>query len=182
MSLAVLLVLAKFRFAADGPPPNPTGPLERIVARSTYEDMAATIANLMRGLSESVVVLVATPIPPDEKAGAAGKKIGVEPVTVLPPRLVAAIRVGSGELAIGHVPAGYQVTDGQGLSRPVEVVAVDAARSIVVVRATSVFETASGTANSIAEFAGFSYVAVVEGAAGGIDRLAGVRGAGPLDR
>ena len=87
---------------------------------------------------------------------------------MLPPRLVAAIRVGSGELAVGHVPAGYQVTDGQGLSRPVEVVAVDAARSIVVVRATSVFETASGTANSIAEFAGFSYVAVVEGAAGGM--------------
>ena len=28
VSLAVLLVLAKFRFASDGPPPTPTGPLD----------------------------------------------------------------------------------------------------------------------------------------------------------
>ena len=115
VSLAVLLVLARFRFASDGAPPTPTGPLERIVARSTYEDMAATVANLVQRLSPSVVVLVATPIPPDAKSGAAGKKIGVEPVPVLPPRLVPAIRVGGRDLAVGHVPAGYQVTDGQGL-------------------------------------------------------------------
>ncbi len=67
VSLAVLLVLAKFRFRVRWPPPTPTGPLERIVARSTYEDMAATIANLVQRLSPSVVVLVATPIPPDAK-------------------------------------------------------------------------------------------------------------------
>ena len=98
VSLAVLLVLARFRFAAsDGAlAPTPTGPLERIVARSTYEDMAATIGNLRAAPSPSVVVLLATPIPPDGKPGA-GKKNGAEPrgtagaaVAPLLPRLVPA--------------------------------------------------------------------------------------------
>ena len=171
VSLAVLLVLARFRFAASDGAPTPTGPLERIVARSTYEDLAATIGNLVQRLSPSVVVLIATPIPPEAKPAAPGKKTTEPrpsaPVAPLPPRLVAAVRVGQ-DLMVGHVPAGYQVTGGQGLSGPVEVVAFDAARGIAIVKATSVLDAAIGTVNPHTEFAGFSYVAVVEAATGGI--------------
>ena len=59
VSLAVLLLLARFRFpATDGVAPAPApGPLERLTARSTYDDLAATIANIVQRARSTVAVL-----------------------------------------------------------------------------------------------------------------------------
>lgn len=173
VSLAVLLMLAKFRFApSDGAPPPVTGPFERLTARSTYEDLAATIANLVQRLASSVVVVQLDPAPPQEKPGTGAKTRTPEPLLIVPPRLVPprlvpAIRVGQ-DLAVIHLPAGFLVTDGQGLAAPIQLVASDAAREIGVLRASSVLDTTNGTANALAEFPGFSYVAVVEASIGGL--------------
>ena len=169
VSLAVLLLLAQFRFpvtAGGTPAPPPPGPLERLAARSTYDDLAATVANLVQRVTSSVVILQLNLLPPEEKPS--GKKSAPAPEPLLgPPRLIAAIRVGQ-DLAVTYLPPGYQVTGGQGLSGPVQVVASDPARGIAIVRAASVFDITSGTANALSEFQGFSYVAAVEAAPGGL--------------
>ena len=169
VSLAVLLVLAKFRFplaaGVTTAPPAP-GPLERLTARSTYDDLAATIANLVQRVTPSVAVVQLSLVPPEEKPGA---KKGTTPDPLLsgPPRLEAAIRFGQ-DLAVTYLPAGYHVTGGQGLAAPLEVVGADPARSIAVVRAPAVFENSNGFGSVLADFQGFSYVAVVEAAPGGL--------------
>src|SRR5262245_57280614 len=107
VSLAVLLLLARFRFpATDGvtTPPVP-GPLERLTARSTYDDLAATIANVVQRARSTVVVLQLNPISEAEKPAARSRQ--AEPIVVRPPRLVPALRVGQ-DLAIVHLPAGFQ--------------------------------------------------------------------------
>ena len=75
VSLAVLLVLAKFRFplaaGVTTAPPAP-GMLERLAARSTYDDLAATIANLFQQLTPKIAVAHLGLVPPEEKPG--GKK------------------------------------------------------------------------------------------------------------
>jgi hypothetical protein len=170
VSLAVLLVLAKFRFplaaGVTTAPPAP-GPLERLTARSTYDDLAATIANLVQRLTPNVAVVQLGLVPPEEKPG--GKKGATpEPILAAPPRLAAAIRVGQQDLAVTYLPPGYHVTGGQGLAAPLDVLAADPIRAIAVVRATSVFESSSGTAGGLADFQGFSYVAVLEATSGGL--------------
>lgn len=167
VSLAVLLLLARFRFpATDGVATAPApGPLERLTARSTYDDLAATIANVAQRARSTVAVLQLNPIPESEKAG--GKSRQAEPAVVRPPRLVPALRVGQ-DLAIVHLPAGFQVTTGLGLSAPIEVVLSDPQREIVVVRAPSLFEMSNGLTNAADGFAGFSYVALVEATSGGL--------------
>jgi hypothetical protein len=167
VSLAVLLLLARFRFpATDGVAPAPApGPLERLTARSTYDDLAATIANIVQRARSTVAVLQLNPISEPEKPSPKSRQ--AEPIVVRPPRLVPALRVGQ-DLAVLHLPAGFQVTTGQGLSAPIEVVASDPRRELVVVRAPSVFEMANGLTNAADTFAGFSYVAVVEATSGGL--------------
>jgi hypothetical protein len=174
VSLAVLLVLAKFRFplaaGVTTAPPAP-GMFERLAARSTYDDLAATIANLVQRLTSVAVVHLGL-VPPEEKPGVK-KGAAPEPILAAPPRLAAAIRVGQAgqDLAVTYLPPGYQVTGGQGLSAQLDVVASDPIRSIAVVRAPSVFETSSGTTGAVADFQGFSYVAIVEAAPGGLSAV-----------
>ena len=67
-----------------------------------------------------------------------------------------------------HVPPGFQVTGGQGLASPPQVIRVDDARQVTLVRAPSVLEVTSALAQPIDGFPGFSYVGVVEAAIGGI--------------
>jgi len=167
VSLAVLLLLAQFRFpATDGvaAPPAP-GPLERLTARSTYDDLAATIANVAQRTRSTAAVLQLNAIPEQERP--AGKGRQVEPAVIRPPRFVPALRVGQ-DLAVLHLPAGFEVTTGRGLSAPIGVVASDGRHEIVVVRAPSLFEMSNGLTNAIDGFAGFSYVAVVEATPGGL--------------
>jgi hypothetical protein len=166
VALAALLMLARFRFpAADLADVRPAqGPLERLVARSTYEDLAASVANLVQRVSSAVVVLQIQSTAPDPPTGARG--VAPEPPPAIT-RLVPGARI-AGDLALVHVPSGFQVTGGQGLAAPVEVLRADDDRQIALVRAPSVLEITSVLANPFEGFPGFSYVGVVEAAIGGV--------------
>jgi hypothetical protein len=167
VALAALLILARFRFpAAEISAVRPQqGPLERLVARSTYEDLAASVANLVQRVSSAVVVLQIEPRAEAPPAGERGKDEA--PVVPRRSRLVAGARVDR-DLAVVHVPPGFQVTAGQGLAAPLEVLRVDESRQLALVRAPSVLEITSALASPMDSFSGFSYVGVVEAAIGGI--------------
>jgi hypothetical protein len=166
VALAALLVLARFRFpAADIASVTPAqGPLERLAARSTYEDLAASVANLVQRVTPSVIVfeLQSAPAPqmPEGKEAAA-------PPTPPVSRLLGGLRVG-GDLALVHVPDGLQPVAGQGLAATIELVAHDTARQIALVRAPSILDIANGLTNAVEAFDGFSFVAAVEAAIGGV--------------
>jgi len=166
VALAALLMLARFRFpAADLADVRPAqGPLERLVARSTYEDLAASVANLVQRVSSAVVVLQIQSLAPDPATGARG--VAPEPPPAVT-RLVPGARM-AGDLALVHVPSGFQVTGGQGLAVPVEVLRADQDLELALVRAPSVLEITSVLANPFEGFPGFSYVGVVEAAIGGV--------------
>lgn len=169
VALAVLLLLARFRFPPSNTAPSaPTpGPLDRLTARSTFDDLAAAIANLVQRITPAVIVVQLDAVVEPAKPTPPGRARSDEPLPAPPPRLVPAVRVGQ-DLALVHVPAGFQITAGQGLVAPIQVVAVDLRRGIALVRAFSVFDMSNALTNSLNQFGGFSYVAVVEAAVGGL--------------
>ena len=170
VALAALLILARFRFpAAEISAVRPQqGPLERLVARSTYEDLASSVANLVQRVTSSVVVLQLQTIPSEPAADAPrGREPAAPPAPPPVTRLVAGARVDR-DLALVHVPPGFYVSAGQGLASPVEVLRVDEARELALVRAPSILEITSALATPFDSFPGFSYIGVVEAAIGGI--------------
>jgi len=171
VALAVLLVLAQFRFpTAERTAGLPTqGPLDRLTARSTYEELAASVANVVQRASSSVVILQIDPVVEPVAAPASGRSgrtaPPAEPAPAAPPRLVPAIRA-TRDLAIVHLPPGFAVAGGQGLTG-VEVVSTDPSREVAVVRFAPPSEAPTTMAGGLLGFSGFSYVAVIEAALGG---------------
>lgn len=172
ISLAVLLILARFRFPAADLTTAPTTPgaLERLVAQTTYEGLASNVSSVLQRATPAVVVfeLHAASAPAEEPParGTTGRSAGPpEPVApVAPPRLVPGVRVAS-DLALVHVPAGFIVA--AAVSYPsVETVATDADRGVALVRLPPSADAAAVPAVA-AGFAGFGYVAVIEAAVGG---------------
>lgn len=66
VSVTVLLVLARFRFPDEGRAAPAPPPLERLMARATYDELAADLARLERRISSSLVVLRAQSTRPAE--------------------------------------------------------------------------------------------------------------------
>ncbi len=105
VSLAVLLVLARFRFPPSvGAPATPVpGPLERLTARSTYDDLAGSVANVVLRVSGSVLIVQLNAVPEPEKPGAAkGRTPAPEPPPVA--RAAAARGGASGRTGLGGRP------------------------------------------------------------------------------
>src|SRR5262245_11348756 len=164
VSLAVLLVLARFRFPpaeVGAPPASPptTGPLERLTARATYEDLAGSVANVVLRVSGSVLIVQLNPAPEPEKAAARGKPTEAAPI--IPPRLVPALRLDS-DLAVVHVPPGWMATAILGQSEPLNIAASDPRREVAVFRTPPSTDAPKAMAEAVDSFSGFSYVAVVE--------------------
>ena len=63
ISVAVLLILARFRFPEErvSPPPEVQAPLERLAARATYDELAAIMADLERRLAPRLAVVPVQP-------------------------------------------------------------------------------------------------------------------------
>ena len=174
VSLAVLLLLARFRFPPVGltaGPPTP-GPLDKLAARATYDDLAAAIAAVVQRVEPSIVIVQVDSSPPEEKEKERGRERGKEKTSPPPavpasaPRLLPAIRLRP-DIALVHVPAGMRVSPAQGFSGPTAVFAVDQKREIALVRVAPAPESTSGIPSALERFPGFSYVAVVEAAMGG---------------
>jgi hypothetical protein len=174
VSLAVLFLLARFQFPATGlvaGPPSP-GPLDRLAARATYDDLAAAIAAVVQRVESSIVIVQVDWPPPEEKEKERGKERGREKISPMPaapplsPRLLPAIRLRP-DIALVHVPAGMRVSPAQGFSGPTAVFATDPKREIALVRVAPLPESTSGLPSAFERFPGFSYVAVIEAAMGG---------------
>ncbi|HYN10125.1 MAG TPA: hypothetical protein VES67_22255 [Vicinamibacterales bacterium] len=171
VSLAVLFLLARFRFPPAGltaGPPSP-GPLDRLAARATFDDLAAAIASVVQRVEPSVVIVQVDAAPPEEKdKGQKEKGVPPPPPAQPPPpaRLLPGIRLRS-DLALVHVPIGMRVSPAQGFTGPTSVFATDPKREIALVRVAPLPESTTGVPSVFEGFPGFSYVAVVEAAMGG---------------
>ena len=169
ISLAVLLVLARFRFPAADLTAAPTapGPLERLVARATYEELAANVSAVLQRATPAVVVFQLDPVPPPETASrpAAGRGLVVPAPPPAPPsRLMAGVRI-TAELAVGHILPGFTVGSAVG-SAGIELMGIDADRGIALVRMPASADAGAPPSPSVG-FSGFSYVMVIEAAAAG---------------
>ena len=148
LSVAVLMVLARFRFPADTGTDRraSSAPLERLAARATFDELASSIAELGLRVSPSVTVL---------RVELAGQQ-----------RFVPAVRVRP-DLVLAHVAGDSRLLGAVGLSGPVEVAAFDATRELVLVRVPSdpipVVRPGRGQLGSASP----RYVASVEGTRGG---------------
>ena len=161
VALAVLLVLARFRFPAPeltavvaGP-----GPLDRLAARSTYDDLGDTIADLVRKVEPAIVTVRMEAVPPSGRSPTRSSRPADAPPVGADSWPALAVRVRP-ELALLYVPAGMRVTSDSA------VVGADPERSIVLIRVPP--QDPPGASLSASEtFTGFRYVAVVEAAVGG---------------
>lgn len=145
LSVVVLAVLSRFRFPNEpaGPGAGTTPlPLERLAARATYDELATIIAELGRRVTPSVTVL---------SVEADGEQ-----------RFVPAIRVRA-DLLLAHVKGHHRILALIGIAAPVDVVAYDAQRELVLLRVPA----SPGAVVSLdsAAFTGARprYVAAVEG-------------------
>lgn len=141
VSVAVLLVAARFRFPVDRAAAPPS-PLEQLAVRATYDELAGAITTLLHRVTPSIEMVRV-------EAG-----------------LVPAIRMRPGFL-LAHVPAGMQVTAVAGQSVPAGMVVVDPKREIAVIREAAVSGSTGALPIALDGFGGFAYVAAVEAAPGG---------------
>jgi hypothetical protein len=165
VSLAVLLILARFRFPSanlDVAPPAPS-PLANLAGRAAFQDLADTMVTLFGRVSPRVAVvrLETTLEVPAPAARGARPEPPAQPVYVA---FAAALRVRP-DLAVVHVPSGMHVASLLGSAAPAEVVAADAARELALVRIPLADDLRSDTATE--GFSGFAYVGVVGATASG---------------
>lgn len=175
VSLAVLLLLARLRFpAADLASVTPAaGPLAGLAARATFDEISATMVGLLGRVSPSLIMI---PLEPRSPAGAAAENaeretrpqpgqngdVVAEPAE---PPLTVGLRVRAG-LALAYLPAGFQPAPSPSLASPVEIVADDVERHIVLVR-TAPGDSSPALAATLLSVGGFSYFGVVQATGSG---------------
>jgi len=153
VSLAVLLILARFRFPAarlDVAPPAPS-PLANLVSRAAFEELSEAMASTANQIAPRVVVVR---IGPARSSSAARAGRGAVDHTN-GPRLALGLRVRP-DLALVRVPAGMIPTELIDSTQPVEIVAADSKREIALIRLPP---SGDGTIETVTEpFAGFAYL------------------------
>lgn len=157
VAVGMLLVLAQFQYPApDRAVASPlAGPIERLAARATFEELALIMADLSSRVEPAMTVLTLERIPPPPpRRGAAPAAVPTEQ------RIVTALRVDATS-AVAHLPAGFRVVQ----PADVEIAREDADHGLVLVRVPEAPFTDMGpVAQAIG---GPGYVAVFEGARGG---------------
>lgn len=148
LSVAVLMLLARFRFPAETPRDRATAtaPLERLAARATYDELAGIIAELSRRVAPLVVVL----------------RVESEGLQ----RFVPAVRVRS-DLALAHVTGESRILAAVGMPGPVEIAAFDPERALVLVRVPPAPDQVVPLAGADNRSSAPRYIAAVEGTRGG---------------
>lgn len=159
VAVAVLLVLAQFRY----PGPERTaalpaaGPIERLAARATFEELALIMADLSARVQPGLTVVTLERIPAPAPPARRGAPLA-EPAPA-DRRVAAALRVDL-DLAVAYLPAGFRVVEDAGVS----LVRQDADRGLALLRVTPAPFISVGP---VADIGGPGYVAVFEGARGG---------------
>jgi hypothetical protein len=153
VSLAVLLVLARFRFPAatlDVAPPAPS-PLANLVSRAAFEELSEAMASTANRITPRVVVvrIVSERPAPGARAGR-----GADPPPIQT-RLVLALRVRT-DLALMRVPAGMMPAELVDSAQQPALVGADSNRELALVRLPA---SGDGAVDALAEpFGGFTYV------------------------
>lgn len=159
VAVAMLLVLAQFRFpAAESVVVSPaTGPIERLAARATFEDLALIIADVSARVHPSMVSVILERVPPPPPARNASRQSAAPPEAV-ETRVTAGIRISS-EMALIHLPDQFQVKPADGVA----LVAADSERRLALVRVPATSATVVGLASPAEMPTGPGYVALAEG-------------------
>jgi hypothetical protein len=141
IAVVVLVVLARFRFPQNDARPAAVtpGPLERLAARATYDDLAAAVHTVLQRVEGALVMV------PVEGGPEARQRIGV--------RLDA-------EWAVVHVPKGLRVVK-RSPDDPLNVREIDPVRDIAIF-STPLQSDDQKLPSGTAELTGFAYVCVVE--------------------
>jgi len=164
VAVAVLLVLARFRFPAVDLSANPQtpGPLERLAARATFDDLASTLADVTTRVTPAFIVVAVEKIPekPERKGGPP------PPAAASGPRWVPALRVRP-EFLLVYVPTGTHVVAVEGLSASPQVAVSDPIRELALIPIPRAVSPTADFAGAVSDFSGFTFVAAVEGAVGG---------------
>lgn len=154
IAVVVLVVLARFRFPQrdTGPAAVTPGPLERLAARATYDDLAAAVHTALQRVEPALVTMSIEPDPasartPRGETSPAGSDT----------RGRVAVRLGN-DWAIVHVPRGFRLAS-TGDSFMVR--DVNAAREVVIVSGP-LRSGEDQQPSGFAELAGFAYVCVVD--------------------
>jgi hypothetical protein len=155
IAVVVLVVLARFRFpqSESGPAAVTPGPLERLAARATYDDLAGAVHTALQRVEPALVTVT---IEPDSESAARTTR-GQASAPGWENRFRVAVRLGD-DWAVVHVPRGFHLAS---MGESFAVRDVNQAREIVMF---------SGPLRSgedkeppgLAELAGFAYVCVVE--------------------
>ena len=172
VSLAVLLLLARFRFPeANLATVNPSpGPLAGMAARATFEEMSATLANILSRAASTVDVVRLEAVPASQSSeGARQAARGQVPPTPNAlaaqassgPRYTVALRVRP-DLGLLYVPAGWHPVAFGDRADPIEVVLHDADREIALVRVPASGTTPVTLPAAAPGVTGFLYVAVIQ--------------------
>lgn len=157
VATVVLVVLAQFQYPAPvRAVASPlAGPIERLAARATFEELALIMGDLSARVQPGMTVLTL------ERASVPRARRGGAPETATADqRIVTALRVDATSV-VAHLPAGFRVVP----SSDNEVVRHDPARGLVLVRVPEAPFTDMGPVAQA--LGGPGYVAVFEGARGG---------------
>lgn len=161
VAVAILLVLARFRFPEDTSVITPAaGPIERIAARATFEDLALVIASVSARVQPSMVaVTLDRQVSPPPRVNP--RRTGGSPVPV-ESRMIAGLRIAA-DLALIHLPPDYQVRPESG----VEARAVDADHQLALVQVPATADPFIGLSAPAMLPDGPGYVVLAEGGRGG---------------
>jgi len=160
VAVAMLLVLAQFRYPVeDRAAAVPiAGPIERLAARATFEELSLIMADLTARVQADLAVITIARFP----AAPVTARRGSPPPQPEPieRRLVPALRVDS-DLAVAYLPEGFEVAETAGVVTAAE----DPDRGLVLVHVEPRAFTAVGPVAPA--IGGPGYIAVFEGARGG---------------
>lgn len=153
IALVVLVVLARFRFS-DTPARTaavPPGPLDRLAARATFDDLAGAVHSALQRVQPT---LVSISLHSEQARAAAGTRSPAKA-----DRRSIGVRL-RGDWVVTHVPEGFSIAAGDGQQPP----ARDATREIsFLMRSLEPGEDRLPIAPT--DFPGFAYVCVVEATA-----------------
>lgn len=157
IAVAVLVVLARFRFPQDENRPSAVtpGPLERLAARATYDDLAAAVHTALQRVEPALITVSLEPDPQAPKSPSA-----VRPEAVgADPRSRIAVRL-SDDWAIVHMPRGFRPAR-TAPDDPLVVRELDPAKEIALV-SLALREGEDQLSAGSVELTSFAYVCAVD--------------------
>ena len=140
IAVAVLFGLARLRFPAAERRSTPTssGPLERLAARASYDNLAAAVSTVLQRVTPATVLVDLVEEVTADAAVAPTPRGQAAPVPAAPRRGQRALGVlVSSDLAIVRVPAGFRVVVSPEGSGAIQIRGVDQTREIALVQVPS---------------------------------------------